>query len=148
MEMSKGDSKKLEGIRGWLLVFVILWSIGVLFDFFIIFWNIFISFNPIVGIIVKPNLVFVNILLTSILFFLEIICLILIFKRKQSSVKWVVSTIAYGTLYVLVWYIIISFLSLWTSLASMNVVFSNPVFGIISILYFIKSKRVKNTLVK
>lgn len=141
--MEGGNNKKLEGIRGWLLVFVIFLVLSTLGEIFITIGNINLIFSPSVGAVnINPTLIVVKIVLTSISIILEITILALILKKKQRAIRWVIVTLVYWVLYTAIEYAFVVQLS--------NLIF--PVLGesvvsIFWILYFKKSKRVKNTLV-
>ena len=122
--MGGGINKKLKGVGGWLLVFVIPWAIGTIWNIFNVVEGISIlSVYSIKDIGTSLILIFLYIVLTSILIFLKIVCLILIFKKKQKAIDWVIVTIVYGVLNAIFLGYFIVTLSKWILSVSMNLVF-------------------------
>ena len=140
--MERGNNKKLKGVKGWLLVFVILLMILTIEHVFTVAGSVTIFFIPqIKEMSINFNLIFAHIVLTSILVFLEIVSLSLIFKKKQKAIGWVINTLTGLILYVVFWNYFMVRLSKWASSALIGSAFS-----IIWITYFLKAKKVKNTL--
>ena len=110
--VNKGVSsdKNLVGIKGWLLLFVVL----LIIDFIggiIAFARGVAVFPSLQGI--NLNLFLVSILSISILLFIEVVSLTLIFKKKQKAIEWVIVTLVYGIIYAAIRYGFIFRLSNW-----------------------------------
>ena len=123
------QNKNIEGIGGWLLVYVILLAFGLVYApiNLLSIYN-----NPLVDI----GMVF---LLTSIItWLLGLSIFILIFTKKKWLPTYIISVI---------W---ISFAVGWSTVGLSNL--ANALYGLILnilwTLYFIKSQRVKNTFIK
>lgn len=143
MEIGEGDNGDSEGIKGWLLVFVILLIILTIEHIFTVAGSVTIFFLPqIKEMNVNLNLIFAHAILTSILVFLEVVCLILIFKKKKKATEWAINALVGLMLYAVFWNYFMVRLSGWAPSALIG-----SAFGIIWILYFVKSQRVKNTLI-
>ncbi len=137
--------KKLQGIGGWLLFYTILYVLGLL--------SLIISVGR--AMILGKYITFFF-LAIFLLFDFYVFSLLLL--KKKKAIKWNIFLLWFS----LIWLYIIEFAnlpsSIWVSLssrelilASMNIFIGliiNMVFAILWILYWKKSKRVRNTFKK
>jgi len=144
MITKESDNKEIGGIGGWLLFFVIFQVLSSVDDLFKLFDKISSFFNPPVeGLTISPLFVFIDIILIFILIAFAAISLVLIFKKKQKAVAWVISMLVYQALYLTIWKLFMTPFTIWIFTAIFNLLYS-----IIWIFYFKKSQRVKNTLIR
>lgn len=127
-------NKELKGIKGWLLLLMIIFIIGGLIWVFDVFLYAYI--------LIKVSMTLSNLiifLISAFHSFLIIYTLILGFNKRKNFVKWAI----WSSWIVLVLSIVITIL-----LKEYSSMSSGIVGTVIWTLYLIKSKRVKNTFVK
>lgn len=138
------DKKPLVGIKGWLLVFVAMLILGTMKDISSLIRENFILFSP------QAKEMGINLFLGSIALFLTIISItlavisiVLILQKKHSAIKWTINTLIYQIFYALSFGFFMLSLNEW--IFSVGIVSSTRIAWI---LYFKKSQRVKNTLIR
>jgi hypothetical protein len=175
-QMETNQEKELQGINGWLLFFVIIFALAALKAIFGVFNSlIFSSFEAVFGeAIPKSGLNYLTATLSGIVFLLYLITMIGILVWKKYAKNLAVITVWFSFATSLVASIVSYFTfpaymtkitqltnmtasdsNAMASIAKINVYFSiigTIVFGIgfalAVTLYFTKSRRVKNTLIK
>ncbi len=136
------SNKRLQGIGGWLLAYVIVLSIGVVISLIALFWQRAWIQNDTFGYIfswVLPNFLF------------SICIIILIFSREKRSVNWII-----GFVWANLVFLSIGFLGLIEGilpatphpLSTYLWMLAGVAAAIGTTFYFKKSERVKNTFVK
>ena len=126
------NKKKLEGIWGWLLLPVIGLIISSVISVFISLFSIFFMNET------EYQIYFITFLIGS---FFSIYSLILIFNRRKDAPRWSILTIWYFAV-IQVLYVLI--LPNWNAFDLSGFLLA----PIIWTIYFVNSKRVKNTFNK
>ena|SRR3989338_767420 len=126
------NKKKLEGIWGWLLLPVIGLIIGAVISMFVSIISLFLLDDS------EFQIYFIGFIIGS---FFSVYTLFLIFKKKKESPKWAILTIWYFAVLQVVFALIFPD-SEWADLSGFLLA------PIIWTLYFVYSKRVKNTFNK
>jgi hypothetical protein len=135
----------LKGIGGWLLVFVICTAISVLYGIF--------SIISLLTVLISSGLIsnifaIISILMALIPLSLLLINGILILRKYEKAIKFTIFTLIFNFVWFLVemGFMIIAGLNtpaeIWPYLTM------NLSWALIWLVYFKKSKRVKNTLIK
>ena len=120
------DKKPLVGIKGWLLVFVAMLILGTMKDIFSLLLLSFIALS-----------------LTIISITIAVISIVLILQKKHSAIKLAINTLIYQIFYALSFGFFMLSLNEW--IFSVGIVSSTRIAWI---LYFKKSQRIKNTLIR
>ena len=137
------NNKRLEGIGGWLLFFIIILILGSVAFLISVFRNLFLLADPSLRILIaNPVLNVLSIIFASILIILAIISLVFIFKKKKKAINWVTIALIFDIFHSIVWYYFLMDFNMWIFAAIFD-----TTFDIIFLCYFRKSQRVKNTLV-
>jgi hypothetical protein len=144
--MTKKKNRELRGIGGWLIVILLLCILSWISNFVLLV-------QKITSITIQtPKGVFISASLLLIYLFFIGFTIFMILTKKKLAIKLFIISMVIGAIF-LIWYYLISLLIYSTNIS--NQIFSNLLTIIINIaitaliaLYFIKSKRVKNTLIK
>lgn len=142
----KEKKKQLKGIGGWLLIILFICIFSWISNFVLLIQKIIsITIHASAGLFISASLL----LIYSI--FLGATVLMILTKKKLAITLFIISIVT-GAIF-LIWYYLISLLIYSTNIS--NKIFQNLLTIIINItitiviaFYFIKSKRVKNTLIK
>ena len=134
-----------NGIGGWLLVVLLLCILSAISNLALLIQklaSIITQFK--VGILISAVLLLVYSTLIWITIFM-------IFKKKKSAIKGYIYSFIAGTLFV-IWYYLVSWLIYFPDqtvqiVQNLIIIFVNVLIMALMLLYLLKSKRVKNTLV-
>jgi len=134
-----------DGIGGWLLVVLLLCILSAISNLALLIQklaSIITQFK--VGILISAVLLLVYSTLIWITIFM-------IFKKKKSAIKGYIYSFIAGTLFV-IWYYLVSWLIYFPDqtvqiVQNLIIIFVNVLIMALMLLYLLKSKRVKNTLV-
>ncbi|MGV8152640.1 MAG: hypothetical protein ACP5OG_06155 [Candidatus Nanoarchaeia archaeon] len=145
---TKINKKIFSGISGWLLISLILF----IFSLFNAFVLLIIRINAIINKKVYYG-VYISVILLCMYITFALISTILIMLKKKSAIKFSLSCILIGLVFI-TWFYIFSLVLYYPAygagalLSNIANFIINAVIFTALFLYFKKSKRVKNTLVK
>ena len=127
---NKAKEKKIEGIGGWLLFFVVMATLSVIIQIPIILSGYTYDIGGLTSLIIAVSqTVFIG------------VALYFIFKRKKKAINWTIFMLGYS--------IISGFFAVVLVLPEgMLSWIIGPAYNTAFIFYFLRSKRVKNTFVK
>jgi hypothetical protein len=135
------NKKELKGIHGWLIVVLVAFGISILFS----------ALNALLFFLnfIQGNLYYLPLALTySLLVFVFTYSLISMINKKRKSKKLAILSLWFGFLI----YMILFLISILNNSAVTNrsyfIAGFNLVFSLILTLYFVNSKRIKNTFTK
>jgi len=139
--------KKFKGIGGWLILITLMFIFSAIANTYLLIQKIILLFN-------NPSLgIYISAILSGIYCVLIWLSIIFIFMKKKIAVKLFIYAIVAGTIFIF-WYFLISQL-IYSSLNFMEIlqnniiiILFNLIINILVVIYLLKSKRVKNTLIK
>ena len=140
------EKEALKGISGWLLVFVICTALSVLYGAFSIISLLIILISS--GLI-SNIFAIVSILMALVPFSLLLINEILILREHEKAIKFTIFTLIFN----FIWFLAeLGFMAITGSTALAGLwpayLILNLAWAVVWVIYFKKSKRVNNTLVK
>ena len=142
----KEKKKQLKGIGGWLIVVLLLCVLSWISNFVLLIQKIISITNQAkIGVFISASLLLIYLLFMGATIFM-------ILTKKKLAIKLFIISIIVGAIF-LIWYYLISLLIYSANIG--DKLFSNLLTIVINItitiliaFYLIKSKRVKNTLIK
>jgi len=136
----KINTQKLEGVSGWLLVFIISLFLSLVFIGSQVFGNYSTYTSSGIGFILLILFIFQTILIG--------ISLVLIIEKKKIAMIWVTIYLGYTAILNIIVGVILYNINPETASSQALQLIWGIVLSIIWLFYFFQSERIKNTLVK
>ena len=142
----KEKKKQLKGIGGWLIVVLLLCVLSWISNFVLLIQKIISITNQAkIGVFISASLLLIYLLFMGATIFM-------ILTKKKLAIKLFIISIIVGAIF-LIWYYLISLLIYSANIgdklfSNLLTIVINIAISILIAFYFIKSKRVKNTLIK
>lgn len=140
MVEEKINTQKLEGVSGWLLVFIISLFLSLVFIGSQVFGNYSTYTSSGIGFILLILFIFQTILIG--------ISLVLIIEKKKIAMIWVTIYLGYTAILNIIVGVILYNINPETASSQALQLIWGIVLSIIWLFYFFQSERIKNTLVK